>query len=248
MRHNNSLIGVLLIQLGTPDSTKTSDVRRYLRQFLGDPRVLDLPAPVRALLLNAVILPFRPRRSAEAYEKIWTDQGSPLILHTVALMERMQTLLGDGYRVAYGMRYQNPPLRDAVEELVAAGCSQIVLLPLFPQYASASTGSAVQEALGVIGSRQNIPDVTTINWFYDAPGFINAAAAIAKPALEEFEPDHVLFSYHGLPEQQIRKADPSAEWCLQTEGCCDRVTTVNQFCYRAQSFATTRARRNAQTR
>ncbi len=234
------MTGVLLIQLGTPDSTKPSDVRRYLRQFLGDPRVLDMPTPARVLLLNAVILPFRPRRSARAYEKIWTGDGSPLIQHTEGLARSVQELLGDGYRVVYGMRYQNPPLHDAVEELAAAGCSRIVLLPLFPQYASASTGSSVQKALELIGSRQNIPEVATINWFYDSPGFIEAAAGIAKPALEEFGSDHVLFSYHGLPEKQLRKADPSGSWCLHAERCCERITPTNRFCYRAQSFATTR--------
>ncbi|MBU1865657.1 MAG: ferrochelatase, partial [Actinobacteria bacterium] len=238
--HYEPPTGVLLIQLGTPDSTKTSDVRRYLREFLGDPRVLDLSAPARALLLNAVILPFRPRRSAEAYQKIWTEEGSPLIRHTEALAAKMQELLGDGFRVAYGMRYQNPPLHDAIEHLVAAGCARIVLLPLFPQYASASTGSAVQHALELIGRRHAVPDVTTINRFYDAPGFIDAAAGIAKRAFEAFRPDHVLFSYHGLPEKQIRKADPSGGWCLQAEGCCERITPANRSCYRAQSFSTTR--------
>ena len=233
-------IGVLLVQLGTPDSTSVSDVRRYLREFLGDPRVLDIPAPARALLLNAIILPFRPRRSAEAYEKIWTEDGSPLILHTEALADRLQELLGDGYRVVYGMRYLNPPLGDAVEELTAAGCSRIVVLPLFPQYAPASSGSAIEAALSEIGRLRNVPEVSTINWFYDSPGFIEAVASIAKPALAEYGPDHVLFSYHGLPEQQIRKADRSGSWCLQDEGCCDRITTANHFCYRAQSLATTR--------
>ena len=128
-------IGVLLIQLGTPDSTEVSDVRSYLRQFLSDPRVIDLPAPARALLLNAVILPFRPRRSAEQYEKIWTEAGSPLKIHTENLAREVQAELGDGYRVAFGMRYKNPPIARAVAELVAANCERIVILPLFPQYA-----------------------------------------------------------------------------------------------------------------
>ena len=233
--------GVLLIQLGTPDSTEVSDVRTYLREFLSDPRVIDIPAPARALLLNAVILPFRPRRSAEQYEKIWTDEGSPLTIHTEALVSDLQTVLGDGYRVAYGMRYRNPPIETAVTQLAAANCDRIVVLPLFPQYASASTGSALEKALDVIGDRWNVPDVVTIGDFYDDPGFIESVVEIARPQLEAFEPDHVILSYHGLPEKQVKKSDPTGEWCLARADCCDQMVEANRFCYRAQSFATSRA-------
>lgn len=232
--------GVLLIQLGTPDSTEVSDVRSYLREFLSDPRVLDIPAPARALLLNAVILPFRPRRSAEQYEKIWTEAGSPLTLHTERLAIALQESLGDGYRVAYGMRYKNPPLEMAVEELVAANCERIVVLPLFPQYASASTGSALEAALTAICGRWNVPEVATVGDFYDDPGFIRSVAAVARPHLDSFQPDHVLLSYHGLPEKQVKKSDPTGLWCLASESCCDRIVDANRYCYRAQCFATTR--------
>ena len=235
-----SPVGVLLLQLGTPDSTEVSDVRKYLREFLSDPRVLDLPAPARWLLLNAVILPFRPKRSAEAYEKVWTDEGSPLIVHTEGLAAKLQTALGDGYRVAYGMRYQSPSIATAVEDLAAHGCREIVLLPQFPQYASASGGSAVQAALEIIGSRWNVPELRTVGSFFDHPGFLHAAAEIARPLLDEFAPDHVLFSYHGLPEKQIRKSDTSGDWCLANSWCCDSMNEKNAFCYRAQCFATTR--------
>ncbi len=231
--------GVLLLQLGTPDSTSVSDVRKYLRAFLSDPRVLDMPAPARALLLNAVILPFRPRKSAEAYEKIWTDEGSPLTIHTDALTRRVQVLLGERYRVVFGMRYQNPSIDTAVGELAAAGCDEIVVLPLFPQYASAAGGSATQRALEVIGSRRNVPEVRSLGPFYDHPGFLRAAAEVARPLLDGFGADHVLFSYHGLPEKQVKKSDPSGTWCLASASCCDR-TPPSSFCYRAQCFATTR--------
>lgn len=234
-------IGVLLIQLGTPDSTKVSDVRSYLREFLSDPRVIDLPSVARALLLNAVILPFRPRRSAEQYEKIWNEEGSPLTIHTEALAREVQEALGDGYRVAFGMRYKHPPIDLAVEELVGANCERIVVLPLFPQYASASTGSALEEALRVIGGRWNVPDLVTVGDFYDDPGFIRSVAAVAQAHLASFQPDHVVLSYHGLPQKQIRKSDPTGQWCLQSETCCDRIVEANRYCYRAQCFATTRA-------
>ena len=234
-------IGVLLIQLGTPDSTDVSDVRSYLRQFLSDPRVIDLPAPARALLLNAVILPFRPRRSAEQYEKIWTEEGSPLTIHTEKLARDLQAELGDGYSVAFGMRYKNPPIAPAVTDLLGANCRRIVILPLFPQYASASTGSALEEALRVLGGLWNVPGVATIGDFYDDPGFIGAVASVARPHLDAFEPDHVILSYHGLPEKQVRKSDPTGQWCLTSESCCDLIVEANRYCYRAQCFATTRA-------
>lgn len=233
-------VGVLLLQLGTPDSPEVRDVRRYLREFLSDPRVLDIAAPARFLLLNAIILPFRPRRSAHAYSKIWTDQGSPLTIHTEALAAEVGGLLGDGYRVSYGMRYQNPPITAAVSELISAGCERLIVLPLFPQYASAAGGSATEKALEVVGALWNVPDVTTLGAFYDHPGFLDAAAQRARPLLDSFEPDHVLFSYHGLPEKQIRKSDPTGNWCLASETCCASITEANRYCYRAQSFATTR--------
>ena len=232
--------GVLLLQVGTPASPKVSDVRRYLREFLSDPRMLDMPALARALLLNAVILPFRPRKSAEAYREIWTEDGSPLTLHTQALSVGVQEMLGDGYRVTFGMRYGSPAIEAAVDELVDSNCDRIVVLPLFPQYASASGGSAVAKTFDVLGERWNVPDVTTIGVCYDDPGFLEATADIAGPLLEEFHPDHVLFSYHGLPEKHVRKSDPSGEWCLAAPSCCDRMTNVNRYCYRAQCFATTR--------
>ena len=234
-------VGVLLIQLGTPDSTNVEDVRRYLREFLSDPRVLDIPAPARSLLLNAVILPFRPRRSAEQYEKIWTEQGSPLTVHTETLADRLQDALGDGYRVVYGMRYQNPPIASAVAELVAANCDRIIVLPLFPQYSSAASGSALEKALRVIGERWNVVSVATISDFFDDAGFVESVAEVARSHLEYFDPDHVIFSYHGLPEKQVRKSDSTGEWCLARADCCDRMIEANRFCYRAQCFATTRA-------
>ena len=215
-------------------------MRRYLREFLSDPRVLDMPAPARALLLNGIILPFRPRKSAEAYEKIWTENGSPLTLHTQALTAEVQETLGDGYQVVFGMRYGSPSIGVAVDGLVDKGCDRIVVLPLFPQYASASGGSAIAKTLEVIAEQWNVPDVVTVGAYYDDPGYLRAVAGVARPLLDGLSPDHVLFSYHGLPEKHITKSDASSEWCLASASCCDRITNVNRFCYRAQCFATTR--------
>jgi ferrochelatase len=232
-------IGVLLLQLGTPDSPTTRDVRRYLRVFLFDPRVIDIPAPLRWLLLYAVILPFRPRRSAHAYRQIWTEEGSPLLLHTLSFQDRLREELGDDYRVAMGMRYRLPPIAGAIQELSEAGCERLVILPLFPHYASASTGSALQEALAAAGAAVNVPALSIVAPFYSEPGYLESVTAVARPVLEEFAPDHVLFSYHGLPESQIRRSESQAGWCLGSESCCGAVTSANRFCYRAQAHATT---------
>ena len=233
-------VGVLLLQLGTPDSPDVKDVRRYLREFLSDPRVIDMPAPMRHLLLEAVILPFRPRRSAHAYRQIWTDAGSPLTIHSRALAGAVAERLGDGYRVELGMRYRHPSIAEAADRLMSAGCRQFIVLPLFPQYASSAGGSALAEALRVAASMWNVPEVVAVSDFHDDPGYLRVVADIARPLLDEFEPDHVLFSYHGIPEHHVRKADTGGAWCMEVDECCSTITTANRSCYRAQAFATTR--------
>lgn len=239
MSSSTESTGVLLLQLGTPDSPRTRDVRRYLRQFLSDPRVLDMPAPARSLLLNAVILPFRPRRSAEAYRMIWTDEGSPLAIHTSRLRDEVQKRLGPDYIVEFGMRYQRPSIESAVEALDSAGVERIVILPLFPQYASAAGGSAAAEALRIVADRWNVPDVTTLGAFFDDPGFLDSVAMVAGPLIDDFAPDHVVFSYHGLPVSQVRKSEPPSFTCAATDEPCPAITTSNRYCYRAQCYATT---------
>lgn len=143
--------------------------------------------------------------------------------------------------VEFAMRYGTPSISDTVTRLIDAGCERLVLVPLFPQYASASGGSALAKTLQIVGSRTNVVDLVTVPPFYDEPGFVETAADIARPLLEDFAPDHTLFSYHGLPESQIRKSDPSGSWCLTSDGCCVAMTPANRSCYRAQCFATTRA-------
>lgn len=232
-------IGVLVVQLGTPDSTDVKDVRRYLREFLNDPLVIDIPAPLRSLLLNGVILPFRPRKSAEQYSKIWTDEGSPLLIHTTNLAEALDAELGDGYRVAVGMRYQNPSIASALEQLTAAGCEQVVIAPMFPQYSSAAYGSAVNRALEVAASMHNPPTTKTLAPFYDQPGFIESVSEIAAPLIREFNADHVLFSYHGLPQHQVHAKDSPGAQFIDRPGCCRLDGPENSNCYRAQSYKTT---------
>lgn len=235
---------VLLVNLGTPDSPRVSDVRRYLREFLSDPRVIDLRPVGRWLLLNLIVLPFRPAKSARAYQSIWgagSQAGSPLLFHSLRLTEGVQRALGPGYAVELGMRYGSPSFRSALEKLQAANPTRIVVAPLFPQYSSAATGSALERAHQLVSQQWNVPAVDTLEPFYEDAGFIAAWTEVARPHLESFRPDFVLFSYHGLPERQIRKSDPTRRHCLTDRACCDAIGTANRYCYRAQCFATTRA-------
>jgi ferrochelatase len=232
--------GVLLVNLGTPDSPAPRDVRRYLREFLSDPLVMDIPAIPRWLILHCFILPFRPRKSAAAYAKIWTEQGSPLLLHGERLRDGVAQVLGDRFAVALAMRYGAPSVRSAVERLASAGVERWVVLPLFPQYSGAATQSAVDKAREELTRAGNSTPVTVLGAFYGDPGFLAAFAGVARGHLDAFRPDHVLFSYHGLPERHVQRADASGAHCLASETCCDAIEDVNRDCYRAQCFATTR--------
>lgn len=229
--------GILLINLGTPDHCDPKSVRRYLKEFLSDPRVVDIPASLRWLLLNAVILPFRPKKSAEAYAKIWSPQGSPLLQHSIALKNALATELGNNYKIALGMRYGNPSIASALTELKS--CARLTILPLFPQYSSAATGSAMEKALTLAAKQWNIPEISVIRDFYDHPAFINAYAQIIQQHIANKNIDVVLFSYHGLPERHITKSQCQAN--CQHINNCPPVNQTNQFCYRAQCYATSRA-------
>jgi ferrochelatase len=239
--------GVLLLNLGTPDSPRTADVRRYLREFLSDPRVLDINPLGRWALLNLIILPFRPAKSGAAYQSIWGSagtvdgSGSPLLVHSRQLAEGVQRALGPEYLVVLGMRYGSPSIPAALAQLQAADLEKITVLPLFPQYSSAATGSAVDRVYEIAGKAWNVPPLDTLGAFYEAPGFIDAFATVARPHLDAFKPDFVLFSYHGLPERHMAKSDPTGAHCLKSAGCCDSIVSANRNCYRAQCFATTRA-------
>ena len=241
MTRDTRPIGALLVNIGTPDSPEVRDVRRYLRQFLSDPRVLDIPTPLRRLLLELVILPFRPRRSAAAYASIWTEAGSPLLVNGRALSEAVGKALGPGFRVDLAMRYGQPSIEAALLRLVASGVSRIVVVPLFPQYAAASTGSALEAVIRYAASDWNHAPVVAVPSFYDQPGFIGAVCDLARETFEAFGPDHVLQSFHGLPERQVLRANAGRGHCLTRDDCCDAVGVGNSQCYRAQCFATARA-------
>ena len=234
--------GVLLAQLGTPASPAVADVRRYLREFLSDPRVIDLPGPARWLLVNAVIAPFRAPKSAHAYASIWTPAGSPLLVHSRAFAEALGRELGPRYRVALGMRYGAPRLADALEALCAAGVSRIVVFPLYPQLAESSSGTAIAAVREAAARRAGAPPLAIVPAFFAAPGFVAALASETRRVLERERCDHLLLSYHGLPERHVRAADPTRAHCLASASCCEAPpAAVLARCYRAQCFATTRA-------
>lgn len=215
-------IGVLLVQLGTPASPEVRDVRRFLRSFLSDPRVIDLPAPLRRLLVDGLIAPLRAPKSARAYRSIWLPQGSPLLVHSRALAHALSETLGANYRVALGMRYGEPYLAQALQTLARAGVERIVAAPLFPQNTQSSLGSAserVRECHALLGAAA--PPLTLLGAFANEVGYIHALAEAARPALAGFAAEHVLFSYHGVPERHVRKADPGGAHCLLRANCCD---------------------------
>ncbi len=228
---------ILLVNLGTPDSPSNADVRKYLREFLMDPRVIDIPFVSRFLLINLIIAPLRGPKSAKLYKSIWNEKGSPLLYYTRRQAELLQNLLGSNYQVEFAMRYQSPSIESVLEKFKKPVYKNLVVLPLFPQYASASTGSVHEKIMDIISSWQVIPEIRFINSFCDHPGFIKAFSKIGKDLSPE-KHDHILFSFHGLPERQIKKADPFGE-CL-SQNCCDMLTEKNAYCYRAQCFQTAR--------
>ncbi|RDB36421.1 ferrochelatase [Spirobacillus cienkowskii] len=234
--------GVLLVNVGTPDSPAVKDVKRYLKEFLSDPRVIDIPAWVRFMLLHFIILPFRSPKSAEAYKSIWLSEGSPLMVHSKSLKEEVKKILGSQFQIEICMRYQNPSIQSAIEKLVAQGVEKIIVFPLFPQYSSAATGTVFEKVGKIVNSFWNVPQLIYVPAFYQREEFINSIAYIAKEKINEFQPDFVLFSYHGLPERHVKKSDKSKEKsCLNHKHCCDKMNTHNSYCYRAQCYATTTA-------
>ena len=229
--------GVLLINLGTPDSPAVGDVRPYLSQFLNDPRVIDIPWLSRKILVNLIIVPFRAPKSAAIYRKLWTDQGSPLLYHSENARRLLAASLGSDYQVHLAMRYKNPSIPDVLEVMRKANYTTIIVLPMFPQYASASTGSALEEVMNVIYKWWVIPEVKVISQYYDHPLFIDAF--VARAAAHDLSSyDHILFSYHGLPRRQVDKVHLTGN--CETARCRTEINGENKYCYQATCYATTR--------
>jgi len=235
----NFQTGVLLVNLGTPDSPAVPDVRKYLREFLMDGRVIDIPFLSRWALINLIIAPFRAPKSAKVYRELWTERGSPLKFYGEDVQALVQQSLGEEFVVRLAMRYQNPSIDSALTAFQKQGLERIVVVPFFPQYASASTGSVYEKVMGIVGRWQTIPEIRFTNTFFDEPRFIQGFADAARRYMAETDFDFFLFSYHGLPERQITKGDVTGNTC-QFGTCCDTLSNANRLCYRAQCFATTR--------
>ncbi|HGY89822.1 MAG TPA: ferrochelatase [Planctomycetes bacterium] len=230
--------GILLVNLGTPDAPTPRAVRRYLVEFLMDPKVIDMPWILRALLVKGLIGPFRSPRTARAYRKIWTDEGSPLLVESRRLTQGLREQVT--CPVALGMRYGRPSIADALADLAKEDLRTLMVVPLFPQYAEATVGS-VREKVGRDNDRLARPfRLRFVPPFFDHPSYIKEQARLARPLLASLSPERVLISFHGLPERQIRRADATG-LCLAREDCCDRPEGRLATCYRAQCVATARA-------
>jgi ferrochelatase len=232
--------GVLLLNLGTPDRCDEKSVRRYLGEFLMDPHVIDIPWIARFLLVNGIILRTRPKKSTEAYAKVWTERGSPLLFHTIDLAEKVQNLLGEACVVLPTMRYGNPGVRAALEEFRRLGIEQVVTVPLYPQFARATTHSSVEWVKAEARKIDFKGELRFVPAFYRNEAFLEAFAEQLRRERARGESDFVLFSFHGLPERQVLREDKTGAHCLKEKDCCERIVEANAHCYRAQCFYTAR--------
>lgn len=229
---------VLLVNLGSPDSPSVPDVRRYLGEFLMDGYVIDVPFLLRKLIVGGFILPFRPRRSAEAYRKIWLEEGSPLIV----ISRRVRQLLAErlDVPVELAMRYGNPSIPAAVDRLSRAGIREVFVVPLYPHYAMSTITSSVEAVKAAVRRLGSDMKLKVVEPFYDEPRYIDTLADSARPFIDEGF-DHLLVSYHGLPERHLRKTDPTGTHCLKVDDCCHKSSSAHQACYRHQVIRTTEA-------
>jgi ferrochelatase len=231
---------VLLVNLGSPDSTSIPDVRRYLREFLGDERVLDVPSALRWALLEGIILRTRPKKSAHAYASIWRPEGSPLIITSRAVQTKLAGRLGADTPVYLAMRYGNPSVASVVAQIAADGVEEVLLFPQYPHYAMSSWETVVVKVFEEAAKHAPTLRITTVQPFFADADYIEALHAVCAPFFAQAH-DHVLFSYHGIPERHLRKADSSKAHCTLVRDCCDTCSPAQATCYRAQVLATTRA-------
>jgi ferrochelatase len=229
--------GILLVNLGTPDNPEVPAVKRYLDQFLMDERVIDISKFKRTLLVKGIIVPFRSPKTSKLYKEIWSEKGSPLLYYSKIQAQKLQEKLGSDYQVELAMRYQSPSIAGALQKLKDNLVESIKVIPMFPQYASASTGSVMQLVMELVSKWPTIPPISFVNSFHDNQAMIEIFAENAqKYQPESF--DHVLFSFHGLPERQLLKCDHTSNYCLKAENCCENFSDINKFCYSAQGHHT----------
>lgn len=233
-------IGLLFVNLGSPSAPTPKAIRRFLREFLLDGRVVDIPAPLRYLLVYGAILPFRPKAIAPLYQSIWKADGSPLHVYSQQLVDKMNTLAPEHVQCAMAMRYGEPSMASAMQRLLDADVAKIILVPMFPQYAESTTGSVIAKAFELMSQQSAMIPLIYRGDFYDQPFFIDSLASLYQPLLHDFSADHVLLSYHGLPVRQLNKIDANGMACAD-ERECPILNADNRYCYRAQCFATSRA-------
>ncbi|MGY6648114.1 ferrochelatase [Wenyingzhuangia sp. IMCC45574] len=229
--------GILLVNLGSPNSTSVKDVRNYLDEFLMDDRVIDVPYVTRCLLVKGIILNTRPKQSAEAYSKVWTKDGSPLIVISEKFTKKVKNLVDAPIELA--MRYGSPSIESGIEKLAKKGVTDILLVPLYPQFAMATTETI--EALADKIVRKKFPNITLTNFpaFYNKQDYIDVLSKSIKETLDKEEYDHLLFSYHGVPERHIKNSDVTGKHCSLNGECCNTKSEAHEFCYRHQCYATT---------
>ena len=230
--------GVLLVNLGSPDSTDPKDVKKYLDEFLMDPRVIDVPKWARTLLVRGIILNTRPKKSAEAYGKIWWEEGSPLIVISERLQKKVQEKLN--IPVALAMRYGSMTLKKGLQELVDKGVNDVLLVPLYPQFAMATT-ETIEVKVDEL-QKEFFPqmEVTSFPAFYNKQDYIKVLAKSISEVLDKTDYEHLLLSYHGVPERHIRKSDVTKSHCKIDGQCCATKSPAHQYCYRHQCYETTR--------
>ncbi len=229
--------GVLIVNLGSPDSIDPKDVKKYLGEFLMDERVIDLPLWLRTFLVKGIILNTRPKKSAAAYKKIWWKEGSPLIVLSKRLYQKV--IKKTDIPVALSMRYGNPSMKTGLSELYEKGVKEVLVIPLYPQFAMATTETIL--VLSEELRRNYFPEmkITHIPAFYNKPEYVKALSNSIKENLKNIDYDHLLFSYHGIPERHIYKSDVTKSHCKIDGSCCNTPSKAHEFCYRHQCLSTT---------
>ncbi|MDP3313736.1 ferrochelatase [Lutibacter sp.] len=230
--------GALLVNLGSPKSTSVKDVKNYLDEFLMDKRVIDTPYLLRAFLVKGIILNTRPKKSAEAYKKIWWEEGSPLIVLSERLHKKVQNNTTTPVELA--MRYGNPSLENGIKKLVEKGVTEIFLIPLYPQFAMATTETIVVLAKKISKNKYPNLKITNLPAFYNNPNYIEVLSNSIQKELVKTNPEHLLFSYHGVPERHIKKSDITKSHCKIDGSCCNTSSVAHEFCYRHQCYETTK--------
>ena len=228
---------VLLVNLGSPRDLKLSSIKEYLMEFLTDDNVIDLPKIIQKILVKNIIVPFRSKKTQEAYSSIWEKDGSPLIINTNSLAKKLSEKTN--YSVEMAMRYQHPSIKHAIEKLINKGCNEIIAVPLYPHYAQSTiltTENKIKEISTSLGGNLK---VSFIRPFYNEEGYIDALTSLIKESLPS-DFDHLLFSYHGIPERHVKNTDPSKTHCLKVKDCCNIKADAHQFCYRHQVLETTK--------